>query len=92
MAINPEDIAGIECVHANYFVNQHTKKDDLVLVKERVHLKDGSTVSRMVPKLNVKKSFYITREGHRNHHEKKNGKIETKYNAFNLPRCSLPIA
>ena len=71
MGITKDDIAGIECIHANYFVNQHTRRDDLVLVKERVHLKDGRRISRMVPKINVKKAFYITREGYQTHHEKK---------------------
>ena len=37
MGITKDDIAGIECIDANYFVNQHTRRDDLVLVKERVH-------------------------------------------------------
>ena len=89
MAINPDEIAGIECIHANYFVNQNTKKDGLVLVKERVHLKDGATVSRMVPKINVKKSFYITREGHQNHHEKKEWEDRNKVQRYQSTQVLL---
>jgi len=89
VTVNPEDIAGLECIHANYFVNQYTKKDDLVLVKERVHFKDGTTRSRLVPKINVKKSFYITREGHQTHHEKKEWEDRKKVQRYESTQVLL---
>lgn len=66
-----ELIKGIECKHAIYVEAQDRSRNDLVFVKERIHLHDGTTVpgTRLIE--NYKRDFWITRELHRKHKDKK---------------------
>lgn len=64
------DIAGFECVFATYSANKLMDTDALV-VKEKVHFKDGRVVPNIRVHRDKKWPYYITREGFRNHKDKK---------------------
>jgi hypothetical protein len=67
-----EEIAGFECKHAVYTNSKDPRKnDDVVVVKEVIHTKDGRTIPNLRFFKNFKRPFYVTRELHRNHSEKK---------------------
>lgn len=66
-----EDILGLECKHVVYTQSAANDTDDLLTVKEMVHLKDGRKVPRLRFYKNRKRSFGITKEKYRNHKDKK---------------------
>lgn len=68
---NKDDVLGLECKHAVYTVNSQNESDDLLTVKELVHLKDGTKVPRLRFYKNRKRPFWITKEKYRNHKDKK---------------------
>lgn len=69
--INPEDVAGYECRFAVYCPPMPGGNDDLHLIKEIVHLKDGTTFPNIRLKKNYKRPFWITKKGAQNHEDKK---------------------
>lgn len=69
--IRKEDILGIECKHAVYSTSSLNDTDDLLTVKEVVHLKDGTTIPRLRFYKNRPRPFGITKEKYRNHKDKK---------------------
>lgn len=68
---NKDDVLGLECKHAVYTESALNDTDDLLSVKELVHLKDGTKVPRMRFYKNRKRPFGITKEKYRNHTDKK---------------------
>lgn len=64
------EIVGKECILARYGKSKKTI-DDVLLVKERIHYADGGMESKLVPYLNYKRDFYITKPGYRDHKQKK---------------------
>lgn len=58
--INKEDIAGIECKHVTYTIDK-SGQHDLCLVKEAVHMKDGSIIKRLRPFVDYKRPFWIVK-------------------------------
>lgn len=76
--ISQEDILGIECKHAIYSAHALNETDDLLTVKEVVHLKDGSTVPRLRFYKNRPRPFWITKEKYRNHTDKKEVEYEDR--------------
>lgn len=69
--INKEDIVGFQCMHAVYCPPPYGEVDDYHLVKERIHLKDGTTIPNVRMIKNWKRSFWVTKKGARNHQQKK---------------------
>ncbi|MNO25611.1 hypothetical protein D3C76_154530 [compost metagenome] len=67
----PEDIIGLECKHAIYTESARNDTDDLLTVKEVVHLKDGTHHTRLRFYPNRQRPFWITKEKYRNHKDKK---------------------
>lgn len=66
-----EDILGFEAKHITYVVDQDRGQNDLLVVKEIIHLKDGTRVPRLRQVENYKRPFWITHKGRQNHKEKK---------------------
>lgn len=66
-----EDILGIECKHATYTVNTTNEEDDLLTVKEIIHLKDGRKEPNLRFYKNRMRPFGITKQKYRNHKDKK---------------------
>lgn len=74
ISINPDDIEAIECKHVVYgksLVNKGNYPDDMILIKERIHLKDKTTVPNVRTIINPQVPYYITKPIFRNHKEKK---------------------
>ena len=69
--INKEDIVARECKFAVYCRPPKGASDDYHLVKERLHLKDGTTVPNVRLVRNFKRSFWLTTKGRRVHQQKK---------------------
>lgn len=69
--VRPEEIKARECKHVLYTEANDGSRNDALFVKERLHLTDGTTVPHCYLRENFKRSFYITKEGFRNHKDKK---------------------
>lgn len=69
-SIKREDIIGFEAKHITH-VNSKNSKDDLHVIKEVVHLKDGTRIPRLRKIENYKRPFWVTQKGRRNHTDKK---------------------
>lgn len=83
-----EDVAGYECKHAIYAVSD-SSSDDAVIVKEVVHLKDGRKIPNMRILRNYKRDFWITKEGFRNHKDKKEWEERSKLQKFSTTQRKL---
>lgn len=86
--VKPEDILGYESRHATY-VRAPDKMSDLHVVKEYVHLKDGTTIPNIRCIKNYKRPYWVTREGFRNHEDKKEYELESKLQKFEVPQFKL---
>lgn len=85
------DLIGLECIFATYTENKQIGSDVLV-IKENVHFKDG-TVEPNIRMIKDKKwPFYITKEGFRNHKDKKEWEDVHKLQKFMSTRIRLPNA
>lgn len=73
-----EDVIGLECKHAVYTESTANDTDDLLTVKELVHLKDGTKVPRLRFYKNRQRPFWITKEKYQNHTDKKEVEYEDK--------------
>lgn len=91
-SFSPEDIVGRECKHVTYIEAQDGSKDDLLAVKERLHLKDGRTVPNMRFIENYKRDFWVTKEGHRNHTDKLEWEDINKLQKFSSTQAKLTDA
>lgn len=66
-----DEVLGLECKHAVYTESSLNPDDDLLTVKELVHLKDGRKIPRLRFYKNRPRPFGITKEKYRNHKDKK---------------------
>ena len=66
--IEKEDILGYECKHAWCVVD---KKDDIIFIKEVIHLKNGKRIPNVRIVKNYQRPFWVTNEAFRNHSQKK---------------------
>lgn len=62
---------GTECKHVIYGRSVDGSPDDILFVKERIHYNDGTTAPNTRIVRNFLRSFSVTREGNRNHKQKK---------------------
>jgi len=88
--IPKEDIAGVECIHACYFTDKQ-RENDIVVVKEHIHSKDGSRESNLRIIQNYKKDFFVTREKHRNHADKKEWEDLSKLQKFSSTQVKMGV-
>ncbi len=70
-----------QCVHARYAASK-TDYDDVLLVKEKVHYSDGSIEPNLRLIKNYQREFYVTKEGFRNHQQKKEWESIDKCNRY----------
>lgn len=84
-----DEILGFECKHAIYVEAQDRSKNDLLFVKERIHLKDGTTVPNTRCIENYKRHFWVTRELHRKHKDKKEWDDISKLQRFETTQIDL---
>ena len=90
--VKPEDIVARECILARYGCATDDSGDDVVLVKERVHLKDGTTRNNLKPFYNYERDFYITKERYQNHKQKKTYEDIHKLQKFTCTQRGLADA
>lgn len=70
--INQKDVVGVECRHVVYTQSKaEGSKDDMLFVKEAVHLSNGEIVPNVRQVFNFKRDFYVTKDGFRKHKDKK---------------------
>ncbi|QNR51692.1 DNA polymerase [Xanthomonas phage Xoo-sp14] len=86
--IKQEDIIGLECKHAVY---AHPKDApfDLLVVKEKVYLKDGRCVPRIRRFKDYPRDFYVTKPNFRNHTDKKEWEDVDKLQKYTTPQHKL---
>lgn len=89
MEIKKEDIVTIECKHIAYCPPNDGSLDDVHLVKEILHMKDGSLIPNIRFIKNFKREFGITKENYRKHKEKKEGEDLSKLNFFKSNQVNL---
>lgn len=93
MAPSPDpNIAGYECKHVVYSTARDGEPHDLATVKEVIHYKDGTTKPNLRFLVDFKRPFYITRQGWRNHQDKKEWEDEKKLQRFESTQINLPNA
>jgi hypothetical protein len=93
MAKIPKDeIAGYECRFAVHIPPPPGEHNDYHLIKEVIHLKDGSRVPNIRIKENFKRSFYVTKKGFQNHKSKKEWEDIDKLNKFECTQSELQFA
>jgi hypothetical protein len=91
-----EDVLGIECKHVCFSKGIPRDRgeipDDLVFIKEVVHLKDGQLIpnTRMIK--NFKRPFWITKPGYQNHEEKKEWEDIDKLDKFESTQAGMEMA
>ena len=86
------EIKGRECIHARYSLANDGSKDDILLVKEKIHYKDGRIEPNIRIIKNYKQDFYITKEGFRNHEQKKEFEELSRVNKFSSTKANLANA
>jgi hypothetical protein len=81
-------LTGKECRRAVYCLASD-KRSDILFVKEIRHYSDGSMVPHinMIP--NHPRDFYITKEGYRQHKDKKEWELLTRLQKFTCPQHEL---
>jgi DNA polymerase elongation subunit (family B) len=87
--IPKEEIVGYECRHVTYVRPPEPGMDDLHVVKEIIHTKDGKTHPNLRFWKNFKRPYGITQIGHRNHKQKKEWEDVNKLNIFESRQCDL---
>lgn len=93
MAQTPDpNIAGYECKHVIYSTARDGEPHDLTTVKEIIHYKDGTTKPNLRFLVDYKRPFWITREGWRNHKDKKEWEDAIKLQRFDSTQINLPHA
>lgn len=84
-----KEVLGFECKHSMYTKANDGSDDDLITIKEVVHYKDGTTEPRLRFLKNFKRDFYVTKEGFRNHTDKKEWEDLSKVQKFTTTQANL---
>lgn len=84
-----DQIKGLECKHAFYCKAQDGSKEDLLVVKENIHTTDERIIPNLNFVYNYKRTFYITKEGFRNHESKKEWEDIDKLQKFTTTEVNL---
>lgn len=84
-----EEIVGLECKHATYVRANDGSKDDLLVIKENIHTKDGRVIPHLEMVKNYKRPFWITKSGFRNHEQKKEWEDITRLDKFSTTQARL---
>src|SRR5574343_544408 len=81
-----DDIKGIECKHAVYRANGD---HDVLLIKERIHLKDGTTVPNVRLVYDYQRDFWIAKPGYRKYTQKKTTELMSRLQKFSCNQATL---
>lgn len=87
---HPKDqIETIECKHVSYSINKETRRDDLLTVKEVIHLKDGRSIPNIRFIENLKRPFYVTKKAYATYTQKKEWEHIDKLDKFESTQVNL---
>lgn len=86
---NKDDVKGYECRFAVHCPRPHGYDDDIHLVKEVVHLKDGTSFPNVRILKNYKREFFVTNKGRRNHLQKKEWEERENLDRFTSTQSDL---
>ena len=86
--LKKEDIKGFECKHA-FYMPSNNGQDDLLLVKEVVHLKDDKHVTNIRLLTNFERDLYVTKTAFRNHKDKKEWEKIERLQKFKTTQIKL---
>lgn len=89
--IPKEDIKSRECKFATYCPNKETG-EDLHVIKEVIHLKDGTSIPNLKMVKNFKRPFWVTRKGYQNHKDKKEWEDEDRLTRYESSQVRLQQA
>jgi len=82
-------IVGYECKHITYIEAQDHTRNDLLCLKLNAHHPDGTTTPVLKYLENFKRPFWVTRELHRNHKDKKEWELLSKLQEFKSTQIDL---
>ena len=93
-----DDIVGIEAKHIT-LVNNRDGREDMHVVKEIVHFKDGNSTPRLRQIVDYQRPIWVTHKGLQNHNDKKDYEFErntrkymtTQRNLINTSKKALGI-
>lgn len=77
-----EQIKGVECKHVCYQAANDGSANDLLLIKEVIHTKDGALIPNLRMIENFQRPFYITKKPYQNHKDKKEHEELEKLDCF----------
>ena len=80
---------GFEAKHITYVIDQEKGTNDALIVKEVVHLDDGTRVPRLKIVENYQRPFWITHKGRRNHTEKKDYELASNLQEYKSTQLNL---
>lgn len=90
--IDKSKISGREYVFSTYVKSQTDYENDLLVVKERLHLKDGTTENNLRCIENYQRDYYITKKEFQDHEQKKEYEHRGKLDKFTCNQVKLPKA
>ena len=86
--VKREDVKGVECRHVCY-AKAEDGKSDLHVAKTYIHLKDGTRFPKLILRKNYEREVWVTREGFRNHKDKKEYENEKYLQCFKTPQYKM---
>lgn len=86
--IKQEDVVGLECRHVTYCLSEDGKSD-LHVAKEYIHLKDGTRIPNIRLFRNRPREFWVTKEGFRNHQDKKEYEEVSRLQRYTTTQCNM---
>lgn len=89
MTINIENIESIECRFAVHCPTPVGLNEDLHVVKEIVHTKDGNSYPNIRLIKDYKRPFYITKKAQRNHKQKKEWELIENLDKYTATQSKL---
>lgn len=79
--IKEEDIKGYECRFSTY-VKSHNGVDDALVAKQYIHTKSGERIPAVKVFRNFEMEFWVTKQGHQNHKDKKEWELESRLQRY----------
>lgn len=90
--LSKDQVEGFECRFAVHCPTPKDQHRDLHVVKQVIHTKDGHKIPHLRLVWDFKRSFYVTREGARNHQQKKEWEDLDKLQEYKTTQSNLAIS
>lgn len=88
--VKQKDVKGLECKHINYQLsNQYGSNEDMLVIKEVVHLHNGQHVPRLRFVKNYKRPVYVTDKRHRTNKDRKEKELKSKLIRYTCTQSKL---